>query len=162
MSTRCSITYGGTGWDTRSAYLLPRNSLAGLDDLQLYFEVDPDQPPTPAQVRELCGVPAPDGLRQRVAVYLLLKHGAYLLNRQSHLEFWNVLICPPANPDIFELLGRPEFHLDGNPRVPAPVFWTHYTARIFGDELKLRRSALAKGQPPGVSDPLNLLRAAWR
>jgi hypothetical protein len=146
----------------KSAYLLPRNSLAGLDDLQLLIEVDPDKPPTPAQVRELCRIPAPTALRQRIAVYLLLAHGAYLLDRRSPLEFWNVLLCPEANPDVFALLSRPEFCLDGKPRTPVQVQWTHYTARIFSDELKLRRSALAKAHAQGPTDPLNLLRAVWR
>lgn len=160
---RARVEHAKKNWPGyKRAFLMPRNSLTALDDLQVLLEVDPARPPSLEQVRELCGIPAPPTLRQRVASYLLLENGAILLDRKNNLEFWNVLLCPQANPDVFEMLNRPEFRVDGEPRTPAPVHWSNYTARIFGDELKLRRAAFAKPNPQGPTHPLDLLRAVWR
>ncbi len=42
-----------------------------------------------------------------------LRTGAYLLDRKSPLEFWHVLQSPAANPELFHLLSRTEFVMDG-------------------------------------------------
>ncbi len=154
------------------AALLPRCSFVGLDDLQLVLECDPERPPTAEQVRALLQLKAPETLRQRVAIYLLLGDTvlgdtvlgdtAFLLLHQNPLEFWHILQTPQANPDLFILLTKPEFVIDGTPRVGAQYRWTRFAAASVGDELKLRQSAIGKTVPGVRADSLFMIRAIWR
>jgi hypothetical protein len=149
------------------AALLPRCSFVGLDDLQLVLECDPQRPPTVEQVRALLQLKAPETLRQRVAIYLLfgdrvLGDTAFLLLHQSPLEFWHILQTPEANPDLFILLTKPEFVIDGAPLSGAQYRWTRFAAASVGDELKLRQSAIGKTVPGIRTDSLFMIRAIWR
>jgi hypothetical protein len=144
------------------AALLPRCSFVGLDDLQLVLECDPERPPTVEQVRALLQWNGPGTPRQRVAIYLLLGDTAFLLVHQNPLEFWHILQTPEANPDLFILLTKPEFVIDGAPRVEAQYRWTRFAAASVGDELKLRRSAIGKTVPGIRADSLFMIRAIWR
>jgi hypothetical protein len=81
---------------------------------------------------------------------------------QSPLEFWHVLQIPAANPELFLLLSRPEFVVDGNPRPAKPYHWTRFAAASIEDELKLRQSAMGKAIPGVQTNSLFLLRAVWR
>jgi len=149
------------------AALLPRCSFVGLDDLQLVLECDPEHPPTAEQVRALLQLKGPETLRQRVAIYLLLGDTvlgdtAFLLLHQNPLEFWHILQTPEANPDLFILLTKPEFVIDGAPRVAAQYRWTRFAAASVGDELKLRQSAIGKTVPGIRADSLFMIRAIWR
>ena len=148
----------------RNAFLLPRCSLAGIDDLQLLIEVDPARLPTVDQVRAVCQ-PANAVLpKQRVAICLLLPHGAYLLDRKTPLEFWHMLQTPCANPEMYGLLGRPEFLFEGQARAAEEYPWTTFAATLVEDEMRLRKSATAKAMAAaaGPSNPLLLLGGIWR
>lgn len=144
-------------------FLLPRSSFSGIDDLQLLIETDPARPPTVDQAREICRMSAATDGPQRVAVYLLLANGAYLLDRQSPLEFWHVLQSPAANPELFNLLSRAEFVMDGKPRSEVVAHpWTLFSSTLVEDEIRLRQSAMAKAMAGGAPSSLTILRGIWR
>jgi hypothetical protein len=134
-----------------------------MDDLQLLIEVDPASLPSVEQVRAVC---QPDAAlpRQRVAIYLLLPNGAYLLDRKTPLEFWHMLQTPCANPEMYNLLGRPEFLIEGKLRTAGEYPWTKFAATLVEDEMRLRKSATAKAiaAAAGPSNSLLLLRGIWR
>jgi hypothetical protein len=146
----------------RNAFLLPRCTFTGIDDLQLLIETDPARPPTIDQAREICRTTTVTTSTQRVAVYLLLANGAYLLDRKSPLEFWHVLQSPSANPELFNLLSRPEFVMDGNPRTATAYPWTLFASTLVEDEIRLRQSAMAKAMAGGAPGSLTILRGIWR
>jgi predicted nucleotidyltransferase len=116
----------------KAAYLLPCASFFSPDSLALCIEFDATQLPTMARLREWI---APQlevlmDLPQRVPIYLLLEHGAYLLDCVFGLEVWSNVLMPHANPDFFELLSRPEFVLRGTPRMHATTKgWSRVRAR---------------------------------
>jgi hypothetical protein len=152
-------TWGGY----RRAFLLPRCGFAGFDDLQLLLEVGPAQLPTAAQVRAVCAIEQANPREQRLAIYLLLPNGAYIVNREAPLEFWHILQAPAANPETFHLLDRAEFTLDGTPRPAARHKWTKFAATLARDELQLRRAVTAQAMAyQGKVKPLITLGGMWR
>jgi hypothetical protein len=147
----------------RNAFLLPRTSFGGIDDLQLLLEIDPASPPSADQIRAICHLPGASNLQQRVALYLLYPNGAYLLDRKDRLEFWHVIESPASNPEIFNLLSRAEFVADGSARDQAFYPWTLFAATLAEDEMVLRQTAAAKAMAAGGSPkPLTMLRGFWR
>jgi hypothetical protein len=157
------IVHAKSSWPGyQRAALIPRCSFVGLDDLQLVLECDSQCPPTVEQVRALLRLKAPETLRQRVAIYLLLGDTAFILLHQNPLEFWQILQTPQANPELFALLTKPEFVIDGAPRAGAHYRWTRFAAASVADELKLRQSAIGKTVPGVRADSLFMIRAIWR
>ncbi len=149
----------------RAAFLLPSISFFNLDDLMLLIELDPLDIPDIRQIRELCRFHTArfPKLRQRVALLLLLKQGGYQLETVGFLELWHLVICPAANPDIFSLLSRPDFVLDGAPRAafPQPV-WTRFASALVDEEIGVRRSAMSKVNTDVTLTSLELIRNLWR
>ncbi|MCW5976778.1 MAG: nucleotidyltransferase domain-containing protein [Bryobacteraceae bacterium] len=150
----------------RAAFLVPSLSFFQPDDLALLLEADPEDPPRVRQIRKLCRwhQAAASKLKQRVALYLLLDHGAYQLEIVSTIELWRHLLCPAANPEVFALLDRPEFAVDGQPRARRGVpVWTRFAADLVSEEIMIRRGALAKiGSAPAGMSNLEVLRNLWR
>ncbi|HEY0796052.1 MAG TPA: nucleotidyltransferase domain-containing protein [Acidisarcina sp.] len=149
-----------------SASVVPSLSFFYPDDLVLMIEVNPSKLPTVDQIRELCRrqLEAAPGLRQRVALFLLLPHGAYQLEILSSAEFWHHTLCQPANPEVFALLGRPEFLIDGTTqRKPADPVWTRFASDQVAEEITVRRSAFSKAaEAAGTLRSVDLLRNLWR
>jgi len=149
----------------RAAFLVPSLSCLNPDDLVLLIDTDPAQLPTVQSIRELCRfhLERSSGLPQRVALFLLLPEAAYQLDFVSDFEMWHHLLCPAANPEVFALLNRPEFLLDGPPRttVPEPT-WTAFAQHQVNEELGIRRAAMAQAAIPESIGSLDVLRGAWR
>ncbi len=149
----------------RSASLLPSVACFAPDDLLLLLEVDPGSLPHAREIQKLCRLHADarPSLPQRVALYLLLPHGAYQLDLLNPIEMWRVLLCPAANPDVFSLLGRPEFTTDGAPVFAAtPPVWTVFANQLVNEELNVRRSAMAAVDPAAFPDSREIMRNIWR
>ena len=148
----------------RGAFLVPSISFFTMDDLMLLLEVDPAQPPRADQIRELCRLHAKarTNVPQRVALLLLLPQGAYQLEVVSLMELWHQVICPVANPDVFHLLTRAEFVLDGKPRPPSLIRWTPFAAFLIDEELAVRREAMAKASSDPSMTSIELIRNLFR
>ena len=149
----------------RAAFLTPCLSFYNPDDLSLLFDIDPSRPPNVTEIREVArlhAVPAAP-LRQRLTLFLLLPHGAYQIEPAGPIDLWHLLMCRASNPDLFDLITRPEFALDGPPRPSsvAPV-WTRFASALVDEEIAVRRSGMAKVAAVPNLTPLDLLRNIWR
>ena len=147
----------------RGAFLVPSVSFFNLDDLMLLIRLDPADLPSAEQVRELCEFHAASRPPQRIALLLLLRNGAYQVETESMLELWHLLICPPANPDVFALLANPAFALDGGVTPPRSVpCWTPFAQFLVKEELAVRRAAMARASSDQSMPALELIRNLWR
>jgi hypothetical protein len=147
----------------RGAHLVPSVSFFNLDDLMLLIRVEPSDLPSAEEVGALCRFHAASRPPQRIALLLLLREGAYQVETESMLELWHLLICPPANPDVFALLAEPEFVLDGDVTPSAtPPCWTPFAQFLVEEELAVRRAAMAKAGGDQSMPSLELIRNLWR
>ena len=118
-----------------------------------------------SEIRELNRLHASAGgsLRRRVTLFLLLEHGAYQIEAAGPLDLWHLLMCRASNPDLFHLIERREFAIDGAPRAPAVApSWTRFAAALVAEEIGVRRSAMAKVSREPALRTLDLLRNIWR
>lgn len=147
----------------RGAHLVPSVSFFNFDDLMLLIRLDPADLPSAEQVRELCEFHAASRPPQRIALLLLLRNGAYQVETESMLELWHLLICPPANPDVFALLADPAFVLDGGVAAPAKApCWTLFAQFLVEEELAVRRAAMSRARGDRSMPALELIRNLWR
>jgi predicted nucleotidyltransferase len=147
----------------RRAFLVPSISFFTLDDLMLLIELDPAQTPSVEQIRTLCRFHEKAALRQRVALLLLLEHGAVQVESVSPLELWHLVTCSEANPDVFLQLANPESAIDGSPRlIKGPVVWTHFAAALIDEEVGVRRAAAAAMSGDTSMTSIELVRNIWR
>jgi hypothetical protein len=149
----------------RGAFLVPSISFFTLDDLMLLIEIDPAQPPSVEQIRMLCRFHEKAGkeLRQRVALLLLLEHGAVQVESVSPLELWHLVICREANPDVFLQLCNPQSAIDGSPgSIDGPVLWTRFAAALIDEEVSVRRAAAAAMSGDTSMTSIELVRNIWR
>lgn len=149
----------------RAAYLVPGTPCFAMDDLLLLIEVDPANPPSFHSLREFCKSHARwrSESVQRIVSYLLGPSGACQLQFVSFDEMWRVLVFPPSAPDVFTLIQRPEFVLDGAPSCPLlrPV-WTRFAYDLALEEVNVRRSVLSKVNPDVFPGPVEIVRNVWR
>lgn len=149
----------------RASYLLPSVLFFRLDDMMLLIEADPERLPTVAQVRELCKVHAEGGisLHKRISPYLLLPHGACQLQLISAHEMWRLVVFPPDTPDVFTLIERPEFRIDGSSQTkfPAPC-WSRFASDLRTQEADVRRSVAAKVTPDMFPSSIEIIRNVYR
>jgi len=149
----------------RAAYLVPSLSFFYPDDLVLLLEVHPDKLPTVRQIRDLCrfALESSATRTQRVALFLLLPEAAYQLEIVSVVELWHHTLCPQANPEVFAVLDRPEFVVDGAVRpAPHPPIWSRFANDLVNEEIGIRRLAFGKVAQAGDVASLELLRNLWR
>jgi hypothetical protein len=147
------------------AFLVPSISFFTLDDLMLLIEIDPARPPSVEQIRNLCRFHEKAGkeLRQRVALLLLLEHGAVQVESVSPLELWHLVLCREANPDVFLQLGNRESAIDGSPKsIDGPVVWTRFAAALIDEEVAVRRAAAAAMSGDSSMTSIELVRNIWR
>jgi hypothetical protein len=160
------IAYVRREWSGyRAAFVTPCISFFYPDDLVLLIEVDPDRIPLAREIRELCRFHAGPAsrLQQRVALFLLLPNGAYQLEIVSAIEQWHHLLCPAANPEVFALIERPEFAVDGAERRPLPApIWSRFAYNLVDEEITIRRAAMAKAITADGVNSLEALRNLWR
>ena len=148
----------------RAAYLAPSAACFAMDELLLLIEADPARLPDLAQIRALCDLHARTRARvpQRVALYLLLPDGACQLEFVNFTEMWRVMVFPASTPDLFTLIARPEFRIDGEaPVLPRPV-WSRFGHDVAMEELNVRRSVLSKVTPDVFPSSIEILRNVWR
>jgi len=149
----------------RAAYLVPGIASFAMDDLLLLIEVDPRNLPSFPSLREFCKSHARwrSESVQRIVSYLLGPSGACQLQFVSFDEMWRVLLFPPSSPDVFTLIQRPEFVLDGTPSTPlAKPVWSHFAYDLALEEVNVRRSVLSKVTPDVFPGPLEIVRNVWR
>ncbi|HEY1759325.1 MAG TPA: hypothetical protein VGG72_28395 [Bryobacteraceae bacterium] len=149
----------------RGAYLAPSAACFAMDDLLLLIEVDPAQLPDLAQLRTLCAFHEQSRARvpQRIALYLLLPSGACQLEFVNFTEMWRVLIFPPSTPDLFTLIRRPEFLIDGElPAIAGKPVWSRFARDLAVEELNVRRSVLSRVTPDVFPNSIEILRNVWR
>ncbi|HEY0758561.1 MAG TPA: hypothetical protein VGD59_04810 [Acidisarcina sp.] len=160
------VTYLKREWQGyRSASMVPSLSFFYPDDLPFLIEVDPAQIPTVRQIKALCAMHATARqLPQRVALFLQLPYGAYQLEILSSAEFWHHTLCAVANPEMYSLLGKAEFVVDGvSQHTAAAPSWTRFAAAQLLEEITVRRAAFSKAAEGAASlSSLDLLRNLWR
>jgi hypothetical protein len=109
----------------RGAYLVSGYYL--LDELVLMIEVDPGRLPTISDLTKLYFLHCDTQfqLMSPIHLYLLMPHTAFQINAEYGKRSWQSILCPSSNPDLFELLCRPDFAVDGGSyrTVISPV-WT--------------------------------------
>jgi len=127
--------------------------------------VRPEMLPSLTQLRELNRLHsrARQSLRQRISIYLLLPCGACQLDIVSFTEMWRVMEFPASAPDLFALIARPAFQLDGEATTthPAPV-WSRFARDIAIEELNVRRSVLSRITPDAFPSSLEIVRNVYR
>jgi predicted nucleotidyltransferase len=149
----------------RGAYLAPSAACFAMDDLLLLIEPDPLQLPEVAQLRALCALHEQSRAQvpQRIALCLLLPAGACQLEFVNFTEMWRVLIFPSSTPDLFTLIRRPEFLIDGeSPKTFGLPVWSRFARDIAVEELNVRRSVLSRVTPDVFPSSIEILRNVWR
>jgi hypothetical protein len=101
-------------------------------------------------------------VRSRVHVYLLLEHSAFQIDADYLNRGWQSVLSPPGNPDLFELLGRPDSTLDGRSYHSAiGAGWAPVVEEFLRDRTRVYRGMLelpADGEP----DALEFVRLFWK
>ncbi len=147
----------------RGAYLIP-SAYFNMDEFLLMIEVNPKQLPTVQELTELnlFRWKAEPALKSRTKLFLLLPNAAFQIDPDDFKKSWQSILCPPCNPDLFELLGRSEFILDGGSYQPATgSVWTPLVEHFFWEEKMLFYELL---ENPSIYklNSLDFLRIFWK
>jgi hypothetical protein len=156
-----------THWPAyRAAYLVPSASCFAMDSLLLLIELNSAATlPSIHELREICALHSRSRAEspQPIALYLLLPSGAVQLEFVNFTEMWRVLLFPPSSPDVFTLIKRQEFAIDGVPFESnvTPV-WSRFAYDVALEEVSVRRSVLSRVTPDVFPSPIEILRNVWR
>jgi predicted nucleotidyltransferase len=147
----------------RGAYLVP-SAYFNMDEFLLMIEVNPKQLPTVQELTELnlFRWNAEPELKSRIKLFLLLPNAAFQIDPDDFKKSWQSILCPPCNPDLFELLSRSEFTLDGGSYQPATgSVWTPLVEHFFWEEKMLFYELL---ENPSIYklNSLDFLRIFWK
>lgn len=98
----------------RGSYLLS-GIYFNLDELLLMINIDPENIPSVKDLSELNAFHknAKDNVRSRIKLFILLPDSAFQINTDDFKMSWQSILNPNFNPDLFELLARTEFRIDG-------------------------------------------------
>jgi hypothetical protein len=149
----------------RAASLAPTAACFALDNLVLSIEVNPARLPSFGQLQELCKlhVSACCAFRQLISLYLLLPSGACQLDVANLAEMWRVMLFPPSAPDLFALLERPEYRIDGEAAgIGSQPVWSRFARDLAIEELNVRRSVLSRITPQVFPSSLEIIRNVYR
>jgi hypothetical protein len=135
-----------------------------LDELVLMVEVDPQRLPTSQELTELylLHCETQPQLSSRIHLYLLLRHSAFQIDAEYLNRGWQSILSPPSNPDLFELIGRPEFTLDGGSYQPVnSVVWTPIVEHFLRER---KRAFYNRLKSPLIYelDTLDFVRTFWK
>jgi hypothetical protein len=111
-----------------------------LDELLLMIEPAGRERPTVEEVTRLNGMLAGEAplLRGRIRVFLLYPDAAFQIDPEDLMKSWQTVLFPPANPDIFDILGRREALVEGEEGFDAaPPAWTPLARHFFREEKTL-------------------------
>lgn len=159
------VDYLHGAWaDTYKGAHLVSGTFFTLDEMVLLVEIDPQRFPT---VRELTALhllhqETEPRLRSRIHLYLLLPHCALQIDVDFFNRGWRSILSPPSNPDLFELLGRPEFAIDGRSYQSARCSpWTPLVEELLRDRKKAFYDSL---EDPSIYELNNLefVRMFWQ
>ncbi len=147
----------------RGAYLVS-SSYFNIDELLLMVVVNPKQLPTVGELTELhlSYLSLYPRLRSQVKLFLLLPNAALQIDPDDFKKSWQSILCPPCNPELFELLDRPEFVLNGEGyRQGTNPVWTPLVKRFFWEEKMLFYELL---ENPSIYklNSLDFLRIFWK
>jgi hypothetical protein len=125
----------------RGAALVP-SAWFNIDEHLLLIAIDHEKLPTVEEIKALQifaeRVAAQPMLRSRVKLFLLLETTAFQVDPDDLTKSWQSVLVPFANPDLFEVLGRSEFRVDGSFNAPDPgPPWTAPVEHFFLEEKEL-------------------------
>jgi hypothetical protein len=134
-----------------------------LDELALMLEVDSERLPTIQELTAfyLLHCDLQHELGSRVNLYLLLPHAAFRID-VDYRKGWQSILCPSSNPDLFELLGRSEFALNGGVYQPATCStWTPFVKDFLQER---KRDFYERLTSPEIYtlNSLDFLRIFWK
>lgn len=147
----------------RGAHLVSSVSFS-MEELLLMIEIDPERLPA---VHQFVGVnrllrEAQTHLKRGLHLFLLFPNVAFQINSEDLKQSWQSILCSPTNPDLFELLNRPEFILDGGDySATTSSIWTSYLEDFFQEEKNLFYERI---EEPSIYklNLLDFLRIFWK
>jgi hypothetical protein len=145
-----------------SAYLVS-GFYFDLDELALLIEVDPALLPTLQQLAAfyLLHSNMQPELGSRIHLYLLLPHVAFRID-VGYEKGWQSILCPSSNPDLFELLGRPEFALDRGRYQPANSSMWSSLVKDFLQEMESDFYGILQNREIYSLNSLDFLKIFWK
>jgi hypothetical protein len=156
VRTRWFYTYKGVYW-AHSAYF-------NVDDILLFIEVDPEALPTVEDITALYLYHEGEKsvMMSSVYIFMLFPWAAYQIDVEDFQKSWQSVLCPPCNPDIFELLTRKEFCLNGGRYKPVlSNAWTPLVDHFFSEEKMLFRRLI---EDPSIYklNSFDFIRIFWK
>jgi predicted nucleotidyltransferase len=156
LKEKWSYTYKGTHL-VSSAYF-------NIDELLLMIEIDPKRFPTVMDIAALNRFHW-NAQRQTISpikLFLLLPNAAFQIDSDDLKKSWQSIVCPPCNPELFELLGLPESVIDGRGYQPVMgSVWTPLVEHFFWEE-KLLFYELLDNPSIYKLNSLDFLRIFWK
>lgn len=135
-----------------------------LDEFLFMVQINPKKIPTTQELTafNLFHRDAKPELSSRVKLFLLFPNAAFQIDTDDFNKSWQSILIPLSNPDVFDLLGRSEFKLDGEDYQANefPV-WTPPVEHFFCHE-KMLFFELLKNQSIYKLNNLDFLRIFWK
>ena len=101
-------------------------------------------------------------LKSRIKLFLLMPDAAFQLDTDDFNKSWQSVLYPPSNPDIFELLNRTEFKLDGEDYCrDNSLLWTKPVEHFLSEEKNLFYELLDNPSVYKLNN-LDFLRIFWK
>lgn len=101
-------------------------------------------------------------LKSRIKLFLLTPNAAFQLNTDDFNKSWQSILYPPGNPDLFELLNRTEFKLDGEDYgLDSIPVWTKSVEHFLSEE-KILFYELLENPSIYKLNNLDFLRIFWK
>ncbi|HWP93459.1 MAG TPA: hypothetical protein VNN20_14800 [Thermodesulfobacteriota bacterium] len=143
---------------------LASSAYFNIDELLLMVRINPERVPTVREITAFNQFHWSTGphLRSRIRLFLLLPNAAFQVDPDDLKMSWQSILTPSSNPDLFELLSRPEFTVDGGSYQPNTSFaWNPFVEHFFWEEKMLFYQLL---QNPSVYklNNLDFLRIFWK
>jgi predicted nucleotidyltransferase len=143
---------------------LASSAYFNIDELLLMVRINPERVPTVREITAFNQFHWSTGphLRSRIRLFLLLPNAAFQVDPDDLSRSWQSILTPSSNPDLFELLSRPEFTVDGGNCQPNTSFaWNPFVEHFFWEEKMLFYQLL---QNPSVYklNNLDFLRIFWK
>ena len=150
--------------DTFKGAYLVSGVYFNLDEQMLMIEVDPARLPTFEELTEVCLLERDIRLRlsSHIHLYLLMPHAAFNIDGIDLKGVWRSILTPSSNPDIFDLLGRAEFALDGTKynSHTGPIWTTQ--VKDFISERKNETFDRLQLSKINRKDTISFLRSFWK
>jgi len=156
LKNKWDYTYQGAFW-AQSAYF-------NMDEILFMVKVDAEKIPTIHDLTTfyLYHNNAPYQLTSRIRLFLLFPNAAFQIDPYDSKKSWQSILCPPCNPELFELISRLGFCLDGNEYTSfQTVEWTPLVKHFFWEEKRLFYDLFKKPEIYKLNS-LDFLRIFWK